>query len=142
MGSRATANAALMAEVMSVLAQRHLYFIDSRTTAATTALTAARDRGVAAFYRSVFLDDTESLAYTLGQLREFRRVIEQQGVALALGHPHATTIKALREFLPELERDDIQVVPASQLLRLPEASRLEPPRRGVNVARAKIPARP
>jgi len=127
MGSRATADAALMKVVMQVLAEEHVYFVDSRTTASTSALDVAREAGVPAFYRSVFLDDTETKDYTLGQLREFRRVVRQQGAALAIGHPHPTTVAALQEFLPELERDDIQLVPASELVRLPEAAKLSPP---------------
>jgi polysaccharide deacetylase 2 family uncharacterized protein YibQ len=128
MGSRATADAALMGEVMRVLAARGLYFVDSRTTAETNALNVARRMGLAAFYRSVFLDDTESVAYTLQQLKIFRHVIEVQGVALAIGHPHPTTIEALAKYLPEFERDDIQLIPVSELVHLPEASRLQPPR--------------
>ncbi len=126
MGSRATADAALMREVMTVLAARRLYFVDSRTTAESTALDVARRMGVPAFYRSVFLDDTETTAYTLGQLREFRRVVEEQGAALAIGHPHATTLEALAQSLPQFEQDDIQLVPASTLIRLPEVARLSP----------------
>jgi polysaccharide deacetylase 2 family uncharacterized protein YibQ len=127
MGSRATKSAPLMAEVMKVLAENHVYFIDSRTTAESVALEAARRQGVPAFYRAVFLDDTETVPYTLGQLRQFRRVIEQQGVALAIGHPHSTTIAALAKFLPELEPADIQLVGASELVRLPEVARIKPP---------------
>jgi hypothetical protein len=127
MGSRATRNAPLMAGVMEVLAERHVYFIDSRTTAESVALDVARRQGVPAFYRSVFLDDTETVPYTLGQLRQFRRIIEQDGVALAIGHPHATTIAALAKFLPELELDNIELVGTSELVRLPEIARLKPP---------------
>jgi polysaccharide deacetylase 2 family uncharacterized protein YibQ len=127
MGSRATADPRLMAAVMRSLASRHLYFVDSRTTAASVALEAARQQGLPAFYRSVFLDNTESVPYTLGQLRQFRRVLEEQGTALAIGHPYPTTIAALAEFLPELEKDDVQLAPPSQLLQLPEVARLNPP---------------
>ena len=142
MGSRATADAALMEEVMRVLAARGLYFVDSRTTAETHALNVARRMGLAAFYRSVFLDDTESVAYTLEQLKTFRHVIQVQGVALAIGHPHPTTIEALAKSLPEFERDDIQIIPVSQLVRLPEAARLQPPpsptvARGITSARLR-----
>jgi hypothetical protein len=91
------------------------------------ALEAARQQGLPAFYRSVFLDDTESVAYTLEQLRRFRRVLEDQGAALAIGHPYPTTIAALGKFLPELERDDVELAPASRLLQLPEVARLNPP---------------
>jgi hypothetical protein len=117
-----------MSEVMKVLAQRHLYFIDSRTTATSVALKAAREAGLPAFYRSVFLDDTESVDYTLGELQRLRAVVRQQGVALAIGHPHPTTLTALERFLPELDRDDIELVPASRMVRLAEAASLSPPR--------------
>jgi hypothetical protein len=127
MGSRATADPHLMAAVMRSLAGHHLYFVDSRTTAASVALEAARQQGLPAFYRSVFLDDTETVPYTLGQLRQFRRVLENQGAALAIGHPYPTTIAALAKFLPEFEMDDVELAPASRLLRLPEVARLKPP---------------
>jgi uncharacterized protein len=126
MGSRATQSGPLMVEVMKVLAEHHLYFIDSRTTAASVALEAARRQGVPAFYRAVFLDDTETVSYTLGQLHQFRRVVEKEGVALAIGHPHSTTITALAKFLPELDPADIQLVGASELVRLPEIAHLKP----------------
>jgi uncharacterized protein len=126
MGSRATADPALMAELMQALAQRRLFFVDSRTTSESAALGAARRMGVPAFYRTVFLDDTESVAYSLGQLHQFRRVVEEQGAALAIGHPHSSTIAALAEFLPELERDDIRLVSASDLVVTPEAAHLSP----------------
>jgi len=130
MGSRATADFALMAAVMEVLKEQRLYFVDSRTTAATVALDAARRTGLPAFYRSVFLDDTETVPYTLERLRTFRHVIEQQGAALAIGHPYPTTIAALTQFLPEFDRNDIQLVPPSELVRLPEVARLWPPGHG------------
>jgi uncharacterized protein len=127
-GSRATEDPLLMADVMQVLATRHLYFIDSRTTGASAALPAARRAGLPAFYRSVFLDDTPNVAYILGQLKEFRGIIEEQGIALAIGHPHASTIRALAEFLPKFSEDDIELVPASRLVALRQAARLSPPR--------------
>ncbi len=127
MGSRATRDAALMADVIRVLADHRLYFIDSRTTAESTALDEARRQRLPAFYRTVFLDDTETVPYTLGQLRAFRQTVEQEGMALAIGHPHPTTIAALAKFLPELERADIEMVAPSQIVRLPEVARLHPP---------------
>jgi polysaccharide deacetylase 2 family uncharacterized protein YibQ len=127
MGSRATQDATLMAEVMKTLADQRLYFIDSRTSADSVALAAAERQRLPAFYRAVFLDDTETVPYTLEQLQKFRRKVEQEGVALAIGHPHATTIVALAKFLPELERADIELVAPSLVVGLPEIARLHPP---------------
>jgi polysaccharide deacetylase 2 family uncharacterized protein YibQ len=126
MGSRATADAALMTAVMKILAEHRLYFVDSRTTASSVALDCARRQGLPAFFRSVFLDDTETVAYTTGQLEKFRRLVEEQGAALAIGHPYPTTLQALAAFAPEFERDDIELVPASKLVHLPEVARLSP----------------
>jgi polysaccharide deacetylase 2 family uncharacterized protein YibQ len=117
MGSRATADPRLMAALMRALA----------STAASVALEAARQQGLPSFYRSVFLDDTHTTPYTLEQLGQFRRVLEEQGTALAIGHPYPTTIAALAEFLPQLEKDDVELAPASRLLRLPEVAHLNPP---------------
>jgi uncharacterized protein len=128
MGSRATADPRLMAKVMKELASRRLYFIDSRTTVSTVAYDAARREGVPTFFRSVFLDDQEDVAYSLQQLRTFHRIIKERGAALAIGHPHPSTIQALTKFLPELERDDVELVPPSELVRLPEVARILPPR--------------
>ncbi len=128
MGSRATANRALMTAVMKALAERRMYFVDSRTSVNTVAFDVARSVGVPTFYRSVFLDDTETPGYTLGQLRQLCRVARRQGAALAIGHPYPTTLAALRQFLPEFEREDIQLVPASELARSLEVARLSPPR--------------
>lgn len=127
MGSRATTDERLMNVVIETLAKRRLFFVDSRTSPESVALDVARRRGVPATYRSIFLDDVETVPYTIGQLRGFLDMIETQDAALAIGHPHPTTLAALERFLPELERHNVRVVPASQLLRLPAISRLSPP---------------
>ncbi|MGH9404679.1 MAG: divergent polysaccharide deacetylase family protein [Terriglobia bacterium] len=125
MGSRATSDPRLMGEVMAALAPRHLYYIDSRTIATSVALKAAHRAGVPSYYRSVFLDDTRTVPYTLNQLRELCRIAARSGAAIAIGHPYPTTIAALARFLPTLERQDIQLVRVSALLRLPEIAPIE-----------------
>jgi len=51
-GSQATADAALMDELMPVLRDHHLFYVDSRTTAATVAYEAAQDFGVPSAFRT------------------------------------------------------------------------------------------
>src|SRR5947208_15904918 len=78
--------------------------------------------------RRVSVDETETLGYALGQLPQLCCVARRQGAALAIGDPYPTTLAALRQFLPEFEREDIQLVPASELARSLEVARLSPPR--------------
>ncbi len=115
-GSRATTDPALMADVMAVLRQRNLFFIDSRTTAATVAYDAARQAGVRAASRNVFLDDVETREAILRQLDLAERDAAKQGFAIAIGHPHPATIAALAQALPQLKARGVRLVFASDLV--------------------------
>lgn len=115
-GSRATTDPALMADVMAVLRQRNLFFIDSRTTAATVAYDAARQAGVRAASRNVFLDDVETREAILRQIDLAERDATKEGSAIAIGHPHPATIAALEEALPQLKARGVRLVFASALV--------------------------
>jgi polysaccharide deacetylase 2 family uncharacterized protein YibQ len=115
-GSRATADPALMDALMPALRRRGLFFIDSRTTAATVAYDSAERAGVPAASRKVFLDDTPSREAILGQLELAARDARRDGFAIAIGHPHPATIAALAEGLPRLEAGGIRLVFASDLV--------------------------
>ena len=116
-GSRATADPVLMGDVMAVLRQRNLFFIDSRTTAATVAYDAARQAGVRAASRNVFLDDVETRGAILRQIELAERDASKEGSAIAIGHPHSTTIAALAQALPQLKSRGVRLVFASALVR-------------------------
>lgn len=115
-GSRATADPALMAELMPVLRTRNLFFIDSRTTAATVAFESAERAGVLTASRKVFLDDTPTREAVLEQLNLAARDAERNGSAIAIGHPHPATIAALARGIPPIEARGIRMVFASTLV--------------------------
>jgi polysaccharide deacetylase 2 family uncharacterized protein YibQ len=116
-GSRATADLPLMQALMPALRERKLFFIDSRTTAATVAYDAARRDGVPAASRKVFLDDTPSKEAVLGQLQLAAQDASRDGSAIAIGHPRPATVAALAQGVPELEARGIRLVFASDLVR-------------------------
>ncbi len=116
-GSRATADAQLMAETMTALRDRGLFFIDSRTTTETVAYQEAERLGVPAAYRKVFLDDVPDRGAIRGELERAARLAQRQGWSIAIGHPHPTTMESLKESLPGLEARGIRLVFASQLAR-------------------------
>lgn len=115
-GSLATAQPQLMAELMSDLRERGLFFIDSRTTPATVAYSAAQRAGVPAASRKVFLDDNETRDAIIRQLDLAARDAAASGSAIAIGHPHPATIAALTEELPRLN-SRVRLVFASSLVR-------------------------
>ena len=118
-GSRGTADPALMAELMPLLARRRLFFIDSRTTAATVAYNAAIRAGVPAASRNVFLDDTENPAAVRAQLDLAVQDARHNGSAIAIGHPRPATLEVLTAELPKLSREGISLVFASELCGVP-----------------------
>jgi uncharacterized protein len=116
-GSRATGDPALMQTLMPLLRERSLFFIDSRTTAATVAYDTAESSGVRAASRKVFLDDTATHDAVLRQLDLAARDAMRDGSAIAIGHPHPVTIAAISEDVPRLEARGIRLVFASDLVR-------------------------
>ena len=116
-GSLGTTDPQLMGELMPLLRRRNLFFIDSRTTAATVAETAARAAGVPAARRNVFLDDEQSVPAVRKQFELAMRDAKEKGSALAIGHPHPETLEVLNEMLPEAQRQNVQLVFASDLAR-------------------------
>ena len=116
-GSQATADGALMDELMPILRDRHLFYVDSRTTAATVAYDTAQDFGVRSAFRNVpFLDDVAEVAAVRKQLELALRGAREKGEAVAIGHPHAATLQALREVLPQAQKQGVRLVPASELV--------------------------
>jgi polysaccharide deacetylase 2 family uncharacterized protein YibQ len=116
-GSESTTNAALMGELMPVLRERKLFYIDSRTTAATVAFDAARRAGVpSAFRNAPFLDDVAEVAAVRKQLQAALREARGNGPVIAIGHPHPATLKALREVLPAATSQGVRLVFASELV--------------------------
>ena len=116
-GSQATADAELMDELMPVLRDRHLFYVDSRTTAATVAYDTAQDFGVPSAFRNVpFLDDVAEVATVREQLQLALRAAREKGPVVAIGHPHASTLQALGEVLPRAQKLGVHLVLASELV--------------------------
>ncbi|MEO7040185.1 MAG: divergent polysaccharide deacetylase family protein, partial [Candidatus Elarobacter sp.] len=115
-GSRATADDRVMRAVAAVLAEHHVFFIDSRTNRATVAERDTLAAGVPSAQRDVFLDDVASVTDVEAQLRAAAELARSHGSAIAIGHPRAATLTAVRDLLPELAKDGITLVLASDLV--------------------------
>lgn len=116
-GSQATADPALMEELMPVLQNWNLFYVDSRTTAATVAFDTAQRFGVRSGFRNVpFLDDVVEVPAVRKQLELALRGAKDKGEAIAIGHPHPATLQALREILPQAEARGVHLVCTSDLV--------------------------
>ena len=118
MGSAFTADANALIPVCEELAARHLVFFDSRTTPDTQVVRVAHAFGVASAERDVFLDDEQTAGAVDVQLAELEAKARQQGVAIAIGHPHDVTLAALAAWTAQAASRGFVIVPLSEAIRL------------------------
>ena len=117
-GSQATADPELMEALMPVLLKWNLFYVDSRTTAATVAYDTAQRLGVRSGFRNVpFLDDVADVSAVRKQLELALRGAKQKGAAIAIGHPHPATLQALHEVLPQAKGLGVQLVFVSDVVQ-------------------------
>lgn len=121
MGSEMTKHYPQMRWLMQHLYSQALYFIDSRTTLDTEALQAARDSGVLADRRHVFLDNDTDEAYINQQLDYAINTALENGFAIAIGHPYPSTVRVLKKRLAALAEEGVTLTSTSHYLALKHA---------------------
>lgn len=117
-GSKGSADERVMKDVIAAL-QKHgdLFFIDSRTSAASVGAQVAAAAGVPTASRDVFLDNKEDVQYSEAQLLQAAAIAKRTGSAIAIGHPRKTTLEAVTALIPKLQADGIEFVLAQSLTR-------------------------
>jgi len=117
-GSSLTENREAMKYLMAELQARDLFFLDSVTSGKSVAYATAKEFGMKAAKRDVFLDnESENGEYIRKQLIELARIAKEKGHAIGIGHPHPATINELRKWLADAEKQGITIVPVSKLMQ-------------------------
>ena len=116
-GSGATQDPELMRIVAGFLNQREMFLLDSRTIAASVAETVARQSGVQATRRDVFLDEVDDPDAIAKELFRLARIARERGSAIGIGHCRRNTLATLTKYLPALEEAGFELVPVSSLVR-------------------------
>jgi hypothetical protein len=116
MGSLLTSDQPAMRRVLGLLKERRLFFVDSKTSVDTVAHAVARALKIKTALRDVFLDDVQTYEHTSAQLRRLVDIARQNGKALAIGHPFPSTIAALRDSVPWLKQQKVEMVFVSAIL--------------------------
>jgi polysaccharide deacetylase 2 family uncharacterized protein YibQ len=122
MGSSLSADRRAMRTILSVLAARGLFFLDSRTTAASTGYEVALELGVPAARRQVFLDPDPRAPAVAAQFQRLLTLAAEQGAVVAIGHPRPATLAVLAEQVPRARALGYEFVPLSYLLDRPGAA--------------------
>jgi polysaccharide deacetylase 2 family uncharacterized protein YibQ len=117
MGSRFSEDEDKMRVVLGEIKQRGLFFVDSRTSAESRGYSLAVQMGIPAAERDVFLDNIQSPQAIGSELRRLAQLARLKGKAIGIAHPHEVTLEVLRQALPQLRQEGIELVPVSQVLQ-------------------------
>ncbi len=118
MGSVATRNKRVMRAVLSVLAERGLYFVDSMTTHGSVSGQVAFELGVRFAQNRVFIDNRKELPYIKGQILYAARMSLRFPGYIAIGHVHPVTAEALLQAKDELDAMGVRLLYLTELFEL------------------------
>ncbi|MCS2151593.1 divergent polysaccharide deacetylase family protein [Scandinavium goeteborgense] len=155
MGSAMTSSLFGMQKVMQTLSHYNFYFLDSMTIGNSQSMRAAAGTGVKVIKRRVFLDDKQNEADIRVQFNRAIQLARRNGSAIAIGHPHPTTVRVLQQMVYNLP-PDITLVRPSSLLNEQQVDTSTPqngapaqqstssrnPFRGVKLCKPKQPQQP
>lgn len=152
MGSAMTSSLYGMLKVMQALERYNLYFLDSMTIGNSRDACRSGNGGEGDQAQGV-LDDTQNEADIRAQFNRAVQLARRNGSAIAIGHPHPSTVRVLQQMLPTLP-PDITLVRPSDLLNEPQVDTSRPgsaqppatqprnPFRGVKNCKLKQPPEP
>lgn len=115
MGSYFTEQGDKMAVVLGELHRKGLFFVDSKTTARSVAYDMARNMGVPAAKRSVFLDNDPASRAVGIQVERLVGVARHRGEAVGIAHPFSGTLEALKRESRKLS-EHVEIVTVSELV--------------------------
>jgi len=116
MGSRITPDRRRMTWILQEVKSSGWYFLDSRTEKDTVALEVARELGIPALERKVFLDDSSEPTEMARQWERALSFARQDGQVVIIGHIHLGTIEFLERAVKAV-KNEMQFIRASELAR-------------------------
>ena len=117
MGSRFTADSKAMALFFDGINGQDLFFVDSGTSAVSTAYDVATEYGIPTAQRDLFLDNEKTEEAIRRRFDQAVDIAINNGQAIAICHFHPATAAVLAERLPTLEARGVRLVHVSELVK-------------------------
>jgi polysaccharide deacetylase 2 family uncharacterized protein YibQ len=114
-GSVYTSHYKAMKKLYIALKLEGFTFVDSYTVASSKVGKIAHEQGDAYVRRDIFIDNTHKVSYIHKQLKIAVKKAKKNGYAIAIGHPHKVTMKALALAKPILK--DVELVYIDDIYR-------------------------
>lgn len=117
MGSKFMEDEQKVEIVLDQLKKRDLFFLDSLTSKNSKGIRIAKKIGLRHVARDIFLDNDCDFEETLDILHRIAEKRNSWKTLVIIGHPHESTIQALKHALPMFHDRKIRIVPLSDLVR-------------------------
>lgn len=114
MGSKATADPAVMSAVMSVCRRKGIFFLDSVTTPRSVVGEAAAAAGVPSLSNDIFIDNRGDDVRE--NLRKLISIAERKGTVTGIMHVRRDNLGHLEWFAAEAEKAGVRIVPVSSMI--------------------------
>ncbi|HVR30824.1 MAG TPA: divergent polysaccharide deacetylase family protein [Thermoanaerobaculia bacterium] len=116
MGSALSEDRVAMEAVLEVVRARGMFFLDSRTSPQSVGFSLARDLGMAAGERKVFLDGDRDPEAIRRELHRLLALADGGAPAIAIGHPYPETLAVLAEEIPRARSAGYRFVRVSEAI--------------------------
>jgi uncharacterized protein len=116
MGSKFMADEAKLLTVFKQLKKKDLFFIDSRTTNNSKAMTASEKVHLTVASRKVFLDNERDYHKIYQILMEVAEAPAGNSPLIVIGHPYPETIRAIRDAHKVFREKGVSIIPVSKLM--------------------------
>lgn len=113
MGSAITADPETLGQVIDILKERRLLFLDTRSTGATVSARLGAAAGLNVTLSDRFLDETPAPAAIDSALDDLAALARRRGRALGVMHADPASLARLEKWLPTLETHHVSLVQAS-----------------------------
>ncbi len=116
MGSAYTQHKRGLDVLMTILKEKELFFLDSKTAPGDISKRSAKSKGVRFLSRNIFLDNIQNPDYVRNQLYKAVKISKKWGKAIVIGHPYEVTYQVLSKELPLLEEQGIHIARITDIL--------------------------
>ena len=114
-GSVFTSDYHALHTMYGLLREEGFIFVDSRTSSKSKGKRVAKEYGDFYLHRDVFIDNIQKFGAIRKQLKIAVKKAKERGYAIAIGHPHAITLRSLKNSLDILV--DVDVVYLDTLVK-------------------------
>ena len=114
-GSLITADESAMKAVLEVVAEKGIFFLDSRTTAKSVVAKVAKEQNMTVWERAIFIDNDKSRKAMEAQIQKGLGIAKRTGSAIMIGHVFTVELaELLTEMYPMLVEEGFSLSTIAQ----------------------------